>query len=141
MEFKDQLEEKYNEYLADVARDLDLSIYEKYNTINHGALIKLENSQIRLQLTNDRGLISLEVSSAHAEEDFYDLELIFALLNPEKSLVGLKRKQILNNRVNLENQVLFLQAKYQEIASLFSDSKYRITKQRLSKLGEERFFG
>jgi len=142
MTYKEALDQEYQRHLKEPAERLGFVIYEEYSANTGGALIRLKNSELRIQLLNDRGIINLEIGSANGDEEFVDAGLLasFIRLNlTSEPLSRMGRKRIVNNRIELSEQVALLEGKYRELTELFSKKSYRGTFKQLEELGTERF--
>ena len=142
MTYKEALEQEYKSHLMKVAGQLEFDIYEERSSNTGGALIKLKNSEMRIQFLNDRGIISLEIGSVHGDENFVDVELLASLIRLKSTtepLSKIGRKRILNTRIGLSGQVALLTEKRNELAKLFSKNSTSGTLKQLEELGTERF--
>ncbi len=142
MTFKTDLDQAFQKHLAQVSERLNFEIYETYNQ-GMGALIKLKNKDLKIQLLNDRGIINFEIGSIYGKELFFDSELIASMIRldqtDQENLSRLRRKQIINNRLGLDQQVELLKTDYLTLKEIFSEPNYKRTIKKLNKIGAERF--
>lgn len=142
MTFKDNLDNAFEKHIKQIAIQLNFQVYENYDQ-GMGALIKLKNKDLIIQLINDRGLINLEIGSIYGKDYFFDSELISSLIRLEQAdqenLSKMRRKQIINNRLSLEQQIGLLNSYYFKLKEIFSKSNYKKTFEILNKIGRERF--
>lgn len=108
-----------------------------------GALIKLKNKDLKIQLLNDRGIINFEIGPVYGDKFFIDSELIASMIRLEQidqeNLPKMRRKRIINNRLGLDQQIELLNTEYTTLKEIFSESNYRRTIEKLNKIGTERF--
>lgn len=141
MTYKETLEHEFQRHLKEPATQLGFEIYEEQSSNNGGALIKLRNAELQIKLVNDRGIINLDIGPTGRTENFRDAELLNSLVqlnNSTEPLTKLARKKIVNMRIGLAEQVIFLIEHYTELSELFSMKRYKKTSEQLLKLGEER---
>lgn len=142
MTYKETLEQEFQRLLKEPASQLGFEIYEQQSSNTGGALIKLQNPELRIQLVNDRGIINLDISPNDGPENFRDAELLYSLIRLNNSTVPLSkmgRKTIVNSIIGLKEQVTFLSTHYNELAELFSKASATRTLRQLEALGTERF--
>ncbi len=142
MTYKETLEQEFQRHLKNPSTQLGFEVYEEQSSKTGGALIRLQNSELRIQLVNDRGIINLEVGPISGFENFTDTELINSLIQLNYStepLTKMGRKKILNKRLGLSEQVTFLSTYYNELTELFSTPSTSRTMEQLETLGNERF--
>jgi len=142
MTYKETLEQDFRRHLEEPAAQLGFEIYEEQSNNAGGALIKLRNAELQIQLVNDRGIINLDIGPTGKTENFTEAELLNSLIqlnSASESLTKMGRKKIVNKRIGLGDQVKFLIEHYAELTVLFSRSRYKKTSEELLKLGEERF--
>ena len=142
MTHKETLEQEFQRHLKEPATQLGFEIYEEQSSNTGGALIKLRNTELKIQLVNDRGIINLDIGPTGRLENFTDTELLNSLIQlngVSESLTKMSRKKIVNKRIGLGEQIKFLTEYYTELKKLFSSKKCKKTSEQLVKLGEERF--
>ena len=103
MSYKELLEKDFDELLRDRSNSLGFKIYERQHYESGGALIKLKNNQLKIELLNDRGIITLELSSLYGREFYYSAELIASHIELSKEreheLSKWEWKKIAKNRI------------------------------------------
>jgi hypothetical protein len=142
MNYKETLDKDFNEHLANVASELGFEIYEQYSDETGGALIKLRNDQLRIELINDRGIVNLNIGPLIGKENFIDAELLNSYLTLQEEteqLTKWSRKKIVNKRIGLDEQVNLLTTKRTNLELIFSKKQLKKTLKELQQLGEERF--
>ena len=142
MTYKETLEQEFQRHLKEPATQLGFEIYEEQASNTAGALIKLRNAQLQIQLVNDRGIINLDIGPTGKTENFTDAELLNSMIqlnNSTQPLTKLARKKLVNKRLSLSEQVTFLTTNYNELAELFSKRVHSRTLEQLEALGTERF--
>ena len=143
MNYKETLDKDFNEHLANVASELGFKVYEQYSDETGGALIKLKNGQLRIELINDRGIVNLNIGPLTGKENFIDAELINSYLTLQEQeseqLTKWSRKKIVNKRIGLAEQVNLLTAKRTNLEHIFNKKQLKKTIKDLQQLGEERF--
>ena len=142
MNYKETLDKDFNEHLANVASEQGFEVYEQYSDVTGGALIKLRNDQLRIELINDRGIVNLNISPLIGKENFIDAELLNSYLTLQEEteqLTKWSRKKIVNKRIGLAEQVNLLTTKRTNLELIFSKKQLKKTLKELQQLGEERF--
>lgn len=142
MTYKETLEQEFQRHLKEPATQLGFEIYDEQSSNTGGALIKLRNAELKIQLVNDRGIINLDIGPVDKTENFTGTELLNSLIQLNaltKPLTKLARKKLFNKRLGLGEQVSFLTAYYSELAELFSKRSNSRTLDQLEALGNERF--
>ena len=142
MNYKETLDKDFNEHLANVASELGFEVYEQYSDETGGALIKLRNDQLRIELINDRGIVNLNIGPLTGKENFIDAELLNSYLTLQEEteqLTKWSRKKIVNKRIGLDEQVNLLTTKRSNLELIFSKKQLKKTFKELQQLGEERF--
>ncbi|MAE87213.1 MAG: hypothetical protein CMB80_31055 [Flammeovirgaceae bacterium] len=142
MNYKETLDKDFNEHLANVASEQGFEVYEQYSDETGGALIKLRNDQLRIELINDRGIVNLNISPLIGKENFIDAELLNSYLTLQEEteqLTKWSRKKIVNKRIGLAEQVNLLTTKRTNLELIFSKKQLKKTLKELQQLGEERF--
>lgn len=142
MNYKETLDKDFNEHLANVASELGFKVYEQYSDETGGALIKLKNGQLRIELINDRGIVNLNIGPPTGKENFIDAELLNSYLTLQEEteqLTKWSRKKIVNKRIGLDEQVNLLTTKRTNLELIFSKKQLKKTLKELQQLGEERF--
>ena len=142
MNYKETLDKDFNEHLANVASEQGFEVYEQYSDETGGALIKLRNDQLRIELINDRGIVNLNISPLIGKENFIDAELLNSYLTLQEEteqLTKWSRKKIVNKRIGLDEQVNLLTTKRTNLELIFSKKQLKKTLKELQQLGEERF--
>ncbi len=143
MGYKETLDEEFKQHLASVAAEQEFEVYEEYSSNTGGALIKLRNQQLRIELVNDRGIVGLNISPPIGKEKFMDAELISSYLNlinrKNDELTKWTRKKIVNQRIGLSDQINLLKGHTKDLCQIFSKKQLKQTLKELDKLGEERF--
>lgn len=142
MTYKETLEQEFQRHLKEPATQLGFEIYDEQSSNIGGALIKLRNAELQIQLVNDRGIINLDIGPAGKAENFTDAELLNSLIQLNTStepLTKLARKKLINKRLGLSEQVSFLTTNYRELVELFSKRSNSRTFAQLEALGNERF--
>ncbi len=141
MSYKELLEKDFDELLRDRSNSLGFKIYERQHYECGGALIKLKNNQLKIELLNDRGIITLELSSLYGREFYYSAELIASHIELSKEreheLSKWEWKKIAKNRIGLGEQINMFFNNYQLLIDLFSKSNFKATLKELDKLGTE----
>ena len=142
MNYKETLDKDFNEHLANVASKQGFEVYEQYSDETGGALIKLRNDQLRIELINDRGIVNLNISPLIGKENFIDAELLNSYLTLQEEteqLTKWSRKKIVNKRIGLAEQVNLLTTKRTNLELIVSKKQLKKTLKELQQLGEERF--
>jgi hypothetical protein len=142
MTYKETFEQEFQRHLKNPSTQRGFEVYEEQSSNTGGALIKLQNSKLRIQLVNDRGIINLDIGPICGPETFTDTELLNSLIqlnNTTEPLTKMGRKKILNKRLGLSEQVTFLTTHYNELTELFSTPSNSRTLEQLETLGNERF--
>lgn len=85
------------------------------------------NGSINFRVKNDRSILSMDVSNDN--KNWHDLTLVKALLYKEINLIYV---------TNIEEYMAFIQKEFKNIAELFAEKNYPMTKSRLEELGNER---
>jgi hypothetical protein len=105
-----------------------------------GGIYRFENSDLKFNIINDRGIIETSISSIYSEY-FFDFELVnFYLFKQTKSEI-LKPKfgeNILSKRLNLEEISSLFEKELDYINFIFSKTEYLKTETELLKIGAER---
>lgn len=104
-----------------IQKDTSAFFGDYYDTFSSGSF--------QLRFSNSKSFETVEVRSNLPNEKWYDLALVKALLYDKKNL---------NNVTTIEEYRGFLQKELTNIAGLFSDRNYPVTKKRLEELGNER---
>lgn len=106
-----------------------------------GALIKFKNDSFRLQIINDRGLLEMDISPLHKDEQFRGIEMFNSSLQLQttKKLSELERKRILGTRLDYAWQASFLLDNADRLKDLLDKKNYKDTLKRIDTLGQERF--
>ena len=143
MGYNETLDEEFKQHLASVAAEQEFEVYQEYASNTGGALMKLKNQQLRIELINNRGIVNLNISPMTGKERFKDAELISSYLNLLKSkndeLTKWARKKIVNQRIGLSDQINLLTDHANDLCQIFSKKQLKMTLKELDKLGEERF--
>lgn len=87
------------------------------------------NDSYQLRLSSSKSFETVDIRSSNPNDNWYDLALVKALLYDEKNLT---------KATTIEEHKDFLQEEFANIADLFNDRNYLITKKRLEELGNER---
>lgn len=87
------------------------------------------NGSFQLRFSSSKSFETVDVRSNLPNENWYDLALVKALLYDKKNL---------NNVTTIGEYRGFLQKELTNIAELFSDRNYLVTKKKLEELGNER---
>lgn len=100
--------------------------------------MSFKNELLKLQLVNEMGLLSLNISAAHGKE-YFDADLVNALLQLKK-IENLKigqftKRQLIRNRLDLEEQAIFLRENWSKISKLFNPQNFDATREQLQRLG------
>lgn len=106
-----------------------------------GALIKFKNDSFRLQIINDRGILEMDISPLHGDEQFRGIEIFnwFLQLGTNKKLSELERKKILGTRLDYAGQANFLLDNADRLKGLLDKKNYKDTLKFIDALGQERF--
>ena len=141
MTWIDDINKVHTEYFKDSFDKLGLVKYEEIDGPGMGALIKFKNDSFRLQILNDRGLLEMDISSLHGEEQFRGVEMFnsFLRLETNKNLNESKRKIILGTRLDYVGQRDFLLGNSDQLQRLLSKKNYKDTLKRIDILGQEKF--
>jgi len=109
MSYKESLEKNFDELLRNRSELLGFKIYKKQHYEFGGAFIKLKNKQLKIELLNDRGVITLELSSSSGEELYYSAELIASYLElckkRDHELSKWEWNKIAKKRIGLSEQI------------------------------------
>lgn len=127
----------YAEYFEDAFDKLGLKKYEELDGLGMGALIKFKNDSFRLQIINDRGLLTMDISPLHGDEQFRGIELFNSLLQLEttKKLSEREGKEILGARLDYAGQASFLLVNAVRLRGLLGKKNYQDTLKRIDTLG------
>jgi hypothetical protein len=141
MTWIDDIRKVHSEYFSDSFDKLGLVKYEEMNGPGMGALIKFKNDSFRLQIINDRGLLEMEISPLHGDEQFRGLEMFNSLLQLEtnKEVNESEKRKILGTRLDYVGQRNFLLDKSEQLKILLGKKNYKGTLKRIDTLGQERF--
>jgi hypothetical protein len=105
-----------------------------------GVIYRFENSNLKFNIINDRGIIETSISSINSI-NYFDFELLnFYFLKQKKSEI-LKPKfgeNILSKRLNLEEISLFFDKEFNWIKSIFDKTEFLKTETELQYIGNER---
>ena len=137
----DDLEKIYLESFKDTFDKLDLQRYETSGGLGRGGWIKFKNSAFRLQLIDDSGLIEMDISPLHGEEQFRGVELYNSLLTlktANDNLSKLDRRRIIGTRLDYESQSKFLLNQFDLLKALLDRNNYKTTLRDIHTLGQER---
>jgi hypothetical protein len=106
-----------------------------------GALIKFKNDSFRLQIINDRGLLEMDISPLHGDEEFRGVEMLNSLLQLEtyKNVSESAKKKILGTRLDYVGQRNFLLDNSERLKDLLDKKNYKDTLKRIDTIGQERF--
>lgn len=141
MTWIDDIRKVYAEYFKDTFDKLGLKKYEEMDGPGTGALIKFKNDSFRLQIINDRGLLEMNISPLHGDEQFRGIEMFnsFLQLGTNKKLSELERKIIIGTRLDYAGQVNFLLDNAEQLKDLLDKKNYKDALKRIDALGQERF--
>lgn len=111
---------------------------ERYDSDNFGNFfITLSSPILFLRYTNDRGFLTIQISSKLEPHKWYDLSYVRDLIqnnaeinSEEQDISNSKRIQELNN---------FLKNQFAQISLLFSEQEYYTTKKNLDELLTRQF--
>jgi hypothetical protein len=141
MTWIDDIRKAVDEYFKDAFDKLGLKKYEEMNGPGMGALIKFKNDSFRVQIINDKGLLDMDISPLHKDEQFWGIEMFnsFLQLETTKNLSELERKKILGTRLDYAGQASFLLDNADRLKELLDKKNYKETLKRINALGQERF--
>ncbi len=141
MTWIDDIRKVYNEYFKDSFDKLGLVKYEEMDGPGMGALIKFKNDSFRLQIINDRGLLEMDISPLHGDEEFRGVEMLNSLLQLEtnKNVIESEKKKILGTRLDYAGQRNFLLDNSERIKDLLDKKNYKDTLKKIDTIGQERF--
>ncbi|WP_159799194.1 hypothetical protein [Flavobacterium sp. MK4S-17] len=88
------------------------------------------NGNIQLRFSSSKSFETVDIQSSLPNENWYDLALVKALLYDDE--------ENLNKVTSLEEHTDFLEKEFTNIAELFKNKNYPVTKKRLEYLGNER---
>ncbi len=131
----DNLEKIYKDYFKDTFDKLGLGIYETSK-----GQIKFKNSEFRLQLLDDRGLIETDLSPLHGQEIFRGIESYNSLLTLKRQskLNEIEKRKILGTRLDYYAQVKFLSDNSETLKILLDKENYQKTLKEIENIGQER---
>ncbi|MBX2956289.1 MAG: hypothetical protein KF846_09040 [Cyclobacteriaceae bacterium] len=140
MTWIDDIRRVYGEYFKDAFDKLGLKKYEEMDGPGMGALVKFKNDSFRLQIINDKGLLEMDISPSHGDEQFRGIEMFnsFLQLGTNNKLSELERKIILGTRLDYAGQANFLLANADRLKYLLDNKNYKDTLKRIDALGQER---
>jgi hypothetical protein len=142
MKLSEELDKVIIRYFNDLITKFNFVLYEDF-TSGMGALKKYENDHLKIQFVNDRGLINLDISPLYRNEDFRDLEIIYAYIScnflSEKEKAQIHKSNILTKRLDFENQSNFLIENWNTVIYIFNKSNYKETIKCIDELGSQRF--
>jgi hypothetical protein len=141
MKMLEDLNKAIVKYFNDIILTHNFNLYEEYSK-GMGALKKYKNDYLKIQILNDRGIISLYISPVFEKEDFRDVELLnsFIILeNSSSELIGKwDREKILNKRLDLNEQASVIKDNWSILIKLYDEDSFRFTMRCLNKIGLER---
>ena len=134
------IESVISKHFEELFSELGLESYESSDGPGMGAIVKFKSDFFRLMMINDKGLISVDLSSPFGKESFNDLDLFYALvkLDKLKKVSGFERNRILGSRLNHEEQVRFLREYKDELKEALSKKLVKKTIKSIEALGSER---
>jgi len=89
----------------------------------------MHSSHLRLRVSSEKLFESVEISSLSDRNNWFDLGLVKSFLFQESKL---------SQPFLIENALVFFENYYSEIASLFDDEGYSVTRSKLDALRNER---
>lgn len=105
-----------------------------------GGIYRYENSDLKFNIINDRGIIETSISSLYSK-NFFDFELINNYFLKQTKSEFLKPnfgENILTKRLNLEEISLFFDKEFDWIKFIFDKTEYSKTETELLNIGIER---
>jgi hypothetical protein len=141
MTWIEDIRKVYGEYFKDSFEILGLKKYEELDGPGMGALIRFKNDSFRLQIINDRGLLEMEISPLHGDEQFRGIEMFnsFLKLGTNKNLSKSERKKILGTRLDYTGQANFLLDNADRLKNLLDKKNFKETLKQIDTQGQERF--
>lgn len=108
--------------------------------LDMGGIYRFENSTLKFDIINDRGIIETSISSIHSKNS-YDFKLVnvyFLKLTKSEILEPKFGKNILSKKLSLDEISLFFDREFEWISSIFNKTEYFKTEAALNTIGDER---
>ncbi len=139
MGIKEYLDNSLNQYYIGILNNNDYELIESVIS-GMGGMYRFKNTWLNFEIVNDRGIIETRISSLFSE-NFYDLDLIIALLNRENKIEPVKskyRKSDLSKRLSLKNESELFKNNLSQINTMFNQLNFKESEFKLDKIGNER---
>lgn len=120
-----KIDETYNQFFKEAFNSFGLLEYYKMDETGMGALKRYSNGKINVQLLNDRGIITFEISEYKNEDEFIEFEILMNHYNANS------KSNSQTNRYSYDEQVEFLISNWDLIVRDFSSNNFKKTRNNI----------